>query len=126
VVLKESALTKELDTFVVSVVDGIALSIVRLNAVGIRHIVVTNLPYMKCIPLSINELAYTDCSTNSSVVNQTSLHNMFLYERVKGLNKQLPSLRAIIADQTKAFKELISYPAIYGTHHFHAKSTISN
>jgi len=118
VVFKESISTKELNTFVASVVDGIALSIVRLNAIGFRHIIVGNLPYMECIPLSINELAYKGCSTNSTIVNQTSLHNSLLHQRVKGLNQQLSGLRVVIVDLTKAFKELISHPATYGKPHF--------
>lgn len=47
---QESAFTKELNTFVASLVDTIALSIVRLNAIGIRHFVVANLPYMSAFP----------------------------------------------------------------------------
>lgn len=97
-----------------SVVDGIAMTIVRLYGMGMRHIVVANSPLMECLPLSSMEMAYKACSPNSLVHNQTALHNALLQERVKVLNENLRDLHVVIVDQSKAFGELFAHGAKYG------------
>jgi len=111
---QKTELAEELTTFASSVVDGIAVTIVRLYGMGMRHIVVANLPLMECLPLSILELAFKACSPNSTLHKQTALHNALLQERVKVLNEYLRGLHVVIVDQSKAFQELFTHAAKYG------------
>lgn len=107
-------MASELTTFVTTIVDGTALLIVRLHALGFRNIIVSNIALMACTPLSTMELEFTACSTNSTILTQTSLHNSLLQMRVKGLNLQLRGVHIVIVDQTKAFEELFTHGADYG------------
>lgn len=61
--------------FIYVVVDGIAVTIVRLHKMGLRHVVVSNLPSMKCIPLVIGKLDFMACTTDSALLTQTKLYS---------------------------------------------------
>jgi hypothetical protein len=99
-----------------TVVNGIAINLVRLHGFGVRNIVVLDLPLMDCIPLSIVDTAldFRACSTNTTLANETSLHDSLLQQRVKGLNEELKGLHVVIADQTKAFHQLFYHGSDYG------------
>jgi hypothetical protein len=99
-----------------TVVNGIAVNLERLHSFGVRNIVVLNLPLMECLPLSTVDaaLGFRACSTNATFVNETSLHNSLLQQRVKGLNEQLKGFHVVIADQTKAFHQLFYHGSDYG------------
>ena len=107
----------EQEVFVHTVLNGIAIDIVRLHSFGIRNIVVLNLPLLVCIPLSTLEvgLDFRACSTNTTFVNEISLHNSLLQERVRMLNQQLKGLHVVIADQTKAMQQLFYHGPDYGS-----------
>lgn len=116
--LKESSSfrVQELKTFLHTVVNGIAVNIVRLHSFGVRNIVVLNLPLLVCTPYSTMDVAldFRACSTNTTFVNETLLHNSLLQQRVRVLNQQLKGLHVIIADQTKAFYQLFYHGSGYG------------
>ncbi|KAG0583021.1 hypothetical protein KC19_3G102800 [Ceratodon purpureus] len=114
---QESAFrVQELKTYVHTVVNGIAVNIVRLHSFGIRNIVVLNLPLLVCMPLSTLEVAldFKACSSNNTFINETSLHNSLLQQRVRMLNQNLKGLNVIIADQAKAFGQLFYHGSDYG------------
>lgn len=116
--MKESVFGgQELKTFVYTVVNGIAVNVVRLYSLGIRNIIVMNLPYLPCIPREIrNDVAlnFGACSTNTTFVTETALHDSVLQQRVRMLNHQLKGLHVVIADQTKALYQLFYNGSAYG------------
>jgi len=112
--VKESAYASETNTTITTVVDGIALNLVRLHGLGLRNIVVANLANMACSPFNTVASNYTACSSNSTVAFETSQHNELLVRRVRLLNQQLHGANFIIVDQTKAFYHIFHHSAQYG------------
>ncbi|XP_024369129.1 GDSL esterase/lipase At3g09930 isoform X1 [Physcomitrium patens] len=105
---------QELHTTITTIVDGIALSLVRLYGLGVRNIVVSNLALMACAPFVTEVTTFTSCSRNATLLTQTSLHNSLLQQRVKTLNRNLGGLHIILVDQTKAFEVLFHHGSEHG------------
>lgn len=78
---KETSESLELGAMVQSVVDGIALNIVRLHGLGLRNIVVLNLSHMACSPMVTVANNYTKCSSNTTLLIETTIHNTLLQRR---------------------------------------------
>ncbi|KAH8947622.1 hypothetical protein BDL97_11G052600 [Sphagnum fallax] len=91
---------------ITTVVDGIALNIMRIHQLGIRNIIVADLVLMACMPYITASVGYAHCSHNQTLRNETTQHNLLLERRVNLLNQELAgssAARIIIVDQTKAF-----------------------
>ena len=105
-----------MDAIVATVVNGIAINMLRIQRLGIRHIMVANIAPGACMPYStlpINNS--TACIANDTINTQTMLHNSLLEDRVKLLNKLgLHGADIIIVNMTKAFQELFHNGEKYG------------
>lgn len=105
-----------MDAIVATVVDGIAINMLRIQRLGIRHIVVANIAPGACMPYStllVNNS--TACIANDTINAQTMLHNSLLEDRVKLLNRLgLHGADIIIVNMTKAFQELFHNGEKYG------------
>jgi phospholipase/lecithinase/hemolysin len=99
---------------VTTVVDGIALNLVRLHGLGFRNIVVANLASMACSPYITVASNYTSCSSNSTLAYESSTHNALLARRVRLLKQELRGASFVIVDQTKAFEHIFHHGAQYG------------
>ena len=111
---KESSESLEVEAMVRSVVDGIALNVVRLYDLGLRNIIVSNLFLLPCSPMVTVESNYTECSGNTTLINETAFHNELLQRRVRVLNQDLLGAHIIIVDQSKAFAYLFEHGAKFG------------
>ncbi len=105
-----------MDAIVAAVVDGIAINLLRIQRLGIRHIMVANIAPGACMPYStlpVNNS--TACIANDTINTQTMLHNSLLEDRVKLLNRLgLHGADIIIVNMTKAFQELFYSGEKYG------------
>lgn len=98
-----------------NVVDGIALTLFRLQMIGIRHIMVASLVPGTCMPYSTMWANNSNaCITNDTMSSETILNNALLEDRVKLLNKGLHGANIIIVNMTKAFQELFHNGEKYG------------
>lgn len=98
-----------------SVVDGIAINLLRIQVLGIPHIIVANVAPGNCMPFSTRSVNnYTACIRNDTISNETTLHNNLLEARVKVLNKSIRGADIIILDMTKAFEEIFHHAEKYG------------
>jgi hypothetical protein len=98
-----------------SVVDGIALNVLRIRMLGIRHIMVASLVPQTCMPYNtywVNNS--TACITNDMISNETIQHNALLGDRMRLLNYAIPESSIIIVNMTKAFQELFHKGDKYG------------
>jgi phospholipase/lecithinase/hemolysin len=103
-----------LPTFITTVVDGIALNLVRIQELGIRHIMVATVVPLACMPYNTFVNNFTKCVNNQTLSNETIQHNSLLEDRVKLLNKVLPEADIIIINQTKALETLFHNGQEYG------------
>jgi len=103
-----------LGTIVTTVVDKIALNIVRLYGLGIRNIIVSNLAVMSCSPYITVASNYSVCSRNTTLLNETMQHNMLLEKRVQLLKHNLHGSHLVIVNQTKAFEFMFEHGHKYG------------
>ncbi|CAK9221982.1 unnamed protein product [Sphagnum troendelagicum] len=103
-----------LPTFITTVVDGIALNLVRIQELGIRHIMVATVVPLACMPYTTFVNNFTKCVNNQTLSNETIQHNSLLEDRVKLLNKVLPEADIIIINQTKALETLFHNGQEYG------------
>lgn len=98
-----------------NVVDGIALNLLRLQMIGIRHIMVASLVPGTCMPYSTIWVNNSNaCITNDTMSSETILNNALLEDRVNLLNKGLHGANIIIVNMTKAFQELFHNGEKYG------------
>lgn len=100
---------------VTSVVDGIALNILRIRMLGVPHIMVASLVPGTCMPYStywVNNS--TACISNDVVSNETIQHNALLEARVRLLKSAIPGSNIVILNMTKAFQELFHNGENYG------------
>lgn len=98
-----------------NVVDGIALSLFRLQMIGIRHIMVASLVPGTCMPYNTIWVNNSNaCITNDTISSETILNNALLEDRVNLLNKGLHGADIIIVNMTKAFQELFHNGEKYG------------
>lgn len=113
-VFKETATSNQTKTMAISIVDGIAFSLVRLHSFGFRNIVIANLPSMICSPYITVASNYSSCSANTTLTYETSIHDEFLQQRINLLNKQLRGANFLIVNQTKAFDHIYQNGSQYG------------
>lgn len=97
-----------------TVVDKIALNIVRLHGLGIRSIIVSNLAVMACSPYITVASNYSSCSRNTTLLNETLQHNALLEKRIQLLKHTLHGSHLVIVNQTKAFQFLFEHGHEYG------------
>ena len=98
-----------------NVVDGIALSLFRLQLIGIRYIMVASLVPGTCMPYNTMWVNNSNaCITNDTISSETILNNALLEDRVNLLNKGLHGADIIIVNMTKAFQELFHNGEKYG------------
>jgi len=112
--VKESPYAAEMNTTISTVVDGIAVNLLRLHGLGLRNIVVANLASMACSPYITVASNYTACSRNSTLAFETRHHNALLVRRVRLLKRQLRGANFVIVDQTKAFQHIFHHGSQYG------------
>ena len=98
-----------------NVVDGIAINLLRIQLLGIPHIMVANVAPGNCMPYSTKLVNnYTACIKNDTISNETTLHNNLLEARVNVLNKGIRGADIIILNMTKAFEEIFHHGEKYG------------
>jgi hypothetical protein len=83
------------------VVDGIALSLMRLHGLEFCHIVVATLASKACSPYITVASNYTACSSSSTLAYESSTHNALLARHVHLLKQELRSASFVIMDQTQ-------------------------
>ncbi len=103
-----------LPTLITTVVDGVALNLLRIHELGIQHIMVATLVPLACVPYTTFVNNFTTCVNNQTLSNETIQHNSLLEDRVKLLNKVLPEADIIIINQTKAMETLFHNGQEYG------------
>ncbi|KAG0569983.1 hypothetical protein M758_6G125000 [Ceratodon purpureus] len=111
---KKSEYASEVESTVTTIVDGIALNLVRLYGFGFRNVVIANLANMVCSPHITVAANFSSCSSNSTLEYESSTHNELLQQRVRLLNHELQGANFIIVDQSKAFEHLFYNGAQYG------------
>lgn len=100
---------------VANVVDAIALGSLRIQRLGINHIMVSTVVPASCMPYTTYPINNsTACVKNETLSIQTDLHNKLLIERFKVLKKSMHKSDFIIVNLTKAMKEFMLHGEKYG------------
>lgn len=95
--------------------DAIALGALRIQRLGIKHIMVSTVVPASCMPYTTYPINNsTACVKNETLSIQTDLHNKLLIERFKLLKKVLHKSDFIIVNLTKAMKEVLLHGEKYG------------
>ena len=92
-----------------AVVGNIAEAIVRLDALGARHIMVFNLPDLSRVPLA----AFLDPAQARQLGTASAVHNALLASAVSRLRVQLDA-EIVIIDIFAAMSQIVGYPERFG------------
>ncbi|CAM6106017.1 unnamed protein product [Calypogeia fissa] len=93
------------------VVEGVTLALKRMYDLGLRNILVANLPPINCIPRSTQPLNYTSCVTSTAPL--IDFHNNLLLQSVEKLNT-LPNANFLILNELDAFSYVLNQTKQYG------------
>lgn len=93
---------QELHPFVETVVNFTIEGIARLNILGVRHVLIGNLPPIGCFPSATLADNYTRCMNISQELLET--HNSMLENAIQGLSTRTES-RVVLLDQFAGFTD---------------------
>ncbi|KAG0555459.1 hypothetical protein KC19_12G170600 [Ceratodon purpureus] len=90
------------------IVDGITYNIWRINNLGIKNIMVTNLPPLDCGPWATYINNFTSCTKNETLIMENIQHNEILAKAIQTLQHNTPDMHVILLNQTQAMNYLLS------------------
>ena len=103
---------QELFKYIELVVSGLQTSLQRLYDLGLRNVMVTNLPPVGCYPILTAKTNYRVCDSSYDAI--VTMHNAFLLGAVQSINALNPGARFIILDQAAAFGHLFKQTSAVG------------
>ncbi|XP_024394076.2 GDSL esterase/lipase At5g03610 isoform X1 [Physcomitrium patens] len=92
--------------YIERVIRGIQANLQRLYDLGLRHVMVANIPQPDCLPLFTEKNNWTNCTGETGPL--INIHNSFLLVAVENINARNPGARFIILDHYSAFSRLLS------------------
>ncbi|CAM6106016.1 unnamed protein product [Calypogeia fissa] len=101
----------ELFVVVQEVIQGMAVALKRLYDLGLRNILVANLPPINCLPGTTIKFNYTTCELSTYPLILS--HNNLLAEAIQKLNT-LPGANFLIIDEMASFTYVLNNTEQYG------------
>ncbi|CAL0299383.1 unnamed protein product [Lupinus luteus] len=108
--LAKHSITLNILFFIPKVVDQISKNLLRIQELGVKKIVVGDLPPLDCIPLITNSSSFTQC--NAIIDIFVLFHNVLLTNSVTKLNKEQRD-QVLILDLHNSFKSVIKNSSNY-------------